>query len=461
MTGKLVTDANLYEVLTQVCDNQEYPDKAIERFIEKFEWQCRSEGFFSMGHDQCLQLVHKRIKGLEKKANKTSESGVAENPDKRRKEMHFVVWAAGIAKTVFGILKEIPDYRVENLPKGCNLVTLHAKLVFISKHFRGASLKLPPFDGLDKSWVPWKEQTFSILSAVGLDQLCAVNPDSMEEDDKRMVEALIRHDYWVGSALRGVLVKSRVSSIMVPKEGPILASKIWNKLVGHFECESAKTYKASAVATRVQTCRFKTVGELEAGYHKHVRDCNYLVSIEQASEKQAAHYLINSFSGISSMGSMAADKIDEVHIFVRNKTLEIDAGGRFKVISDNEPKESKASTRKARRMSSDEQGSDAKEGYPVPRETYLKLTNAEKKYVKNHKVMPDSAKRRLNLFETEGSDPEEKLPSKQMKGGSTFGGPKNQVSKVQATSKAKGNKFRSKGKFQRNRKFASAKGGSS
>ena len=97
---------------------------------------------------------------------------------------------------------------MENLPKGCNLVMLHAKLVFISKHFKGASLKLPPFDGLDGSWVSWKEQTFSILSAVGLDQLCTSHPDSMEGDDKRMVEALIHHDYWVGSALRGVLVKS-------------------------------------------------------------------------------------------------------------------------------------------------------------------------------------------------------------------------------------------------------------
>ena len=80
-----------------------------------------------------------------------------------------------------------------------------------------------------------------------------------------MVEALVRYDYWVGSALRGVLVKSRVSSIMLPKEGPILASKIWAKLVGFFECESAKTYKKSTVATRVHACHFKNVGELESG----------------------------------------------------------------------------------------------------------------------------------------------------------------------------------------------------
>ena len=97
------------------------------------------------------------------------------------------------------------------------------------------------------------------MSAVGLDQLCALDLSSQTEEDKRMVEALVRYDYWVGNALRGVLVKSRVSSIMLPKEGPILASKIWAKLVGFFECESAKTYKTSTVATRVHVDRKSVV----------------------------------------------------------------------------------------------------------------------------------------------------------------------------------------------------------
>ena len=103
-------------------------------------------------------------------------------------------------------MKEILDYKVKNLPKGNNLVILHAKLTFNSKHFKGASLKLPPFDGLNASWVLWKEQTFSVMSAVGLDQLCALDLLSQSEEDKRMVEALVRYNYWVGSALRGVLV---------------------------------------------------------------------------------------------------------------------------------------------------------------------------------------------------------------------------------------------------------------
>lgn len=458
MTGKFVTEATLSEVLIQVCDNQEYKEEGkIERYVNKLDWQCNMEGFFSMGHDHCLASIHKRAKSLEKKMKKPADSQNPDNTEKSRKEMLFVVWTAGITKTIFGILNQIPDYKVENLPKGCNLVTLHAKLVFISKHFKGSSLKLPPFDGLDGSWVSWKEQTFSILSAVGLDQLCTSHPDSMEVDDKRMVEALNRHDYWVGSALRGVLVKSRVSSIMVPKEGPVLASKIWNKLVKHFECESAKTYKASAISSRVQTCRFKTVAELESGYHKHVRDCNYLVSTGQASEKQAAHYLINSFSGISSMGSMTADKIDEVHHFVRNKTLEIDAGGRFKARFESEPKESKSGTRKARRVSSNEQGSEAGDERPVPYEMYMKLTNAEKKYVKNHKEMPESAKRRFELIEAEGSDPDGNMPAEKV-GGSITGGSKKQGSKVQPTSKAKGNKHKIKGRFQRKKKNTSSGG---
>ena len=113
--------------------------------------------FFSMGHDHCLTFIHKRVKSLEKKITKPTKSEGPKNCEKSRKEMHFVVWTAGITKTIFGILKEIPDYKVGNLPKGCNLVMLHAKLVFISKHFKGASLKLPPFDGLDGSWVSWKE----------------------------------------------------------------------------------------------------------------------------------------------------------------------------------------------------------------------------------------------------------------------------------------------------------------
>ena len=142
------------------------------------------------------------------------------------KEKRLLLRTASITKTVFGILKEITDYKVKNLPKGNNLVILHKKLTFVSKHFKGTSLKLPPFDEIDASWVIWKKQTFSVMSAVGLDQLYALDLSSQTDEDKRMVEGLVRNDYWVESALWGVLVKSRILSIMLPKEGPILASNI-------------------------------------------------------------------------------------------------------------------------------------------------------------------------------------------------------------------------------------------
>ena len=111
------------------------------------------------------------------------------------KEKRLLVWTASIVKTVFGILKEIPDYKMKNLPKGNNLVILHVKLTFISKYFKGTSLKSSPFDGLGASWVLWKEQIFSIMSAVGLDQLCALDLSSQTEEDKRIVEALVLYDY--------------------------------------------------------------------------------------------------------------------------------------------------------------------------------------------------------------------------------------------------------------------------
>ena len=66
--------------------------------------------------------------------------------------------------------------------------------------------------------------------------------------------------------------------------------------MGFFESESAKIYKASTVAARDHSCCFKNVGNLESGYNQHTYDCNYLVAIGQASEKQAAHYFVNSFS---------------------------------------------------------------------------------------------------------------------------------------------------------------------
>ena len=126
-----------------------------------------------------------------------------------------------------------------------------------------------------------------------------------------MVDTLVCYDYWVGSAQKGI-------------------------------------YKVSTILSRIQICRFKNVGKLESGYNWHTCDCNYLVAIGQASEKQAAHYLVNNFSRIRSMGSMTVDSIDKVHNFVRNKTLEIDAGERFSSKSENNPKESKTGTREAR-----------------------------------------------------------------------------------------------------------------
>ena len=88
----------------------------------------------------------------------------------------------------------------------------------------------------------------------------------------------------------------------------------------------------------------------------------------------------------------------------------------------------------------------------------MKLTNAEKKYVKNHKEMPESAKCHLELIETESSDPDGNMPAEKMQGGSITGGSKKQGSKVQPTSKAKGNKHKSKGRFQRKKKSTSSNG---
>ena len=53
-----------------------------------------------------------------------------------------------------------------------------------------------------------------------------------------------------------------------------------------------------------------------------------MVAIGKASEKQAAHVLINSFSGISSMGNTTVYLIYQVHNFVRNKILETDTTSR-------------------------------------------------------------------------------------------------------------------------------------
>ena len=433
MTDNLVTNTTLETVLIQVRNESDTPTGGLKDWVTNASWECFAVGFFGLGEDYCLKVIQKGMSDCTKKLkNLRTQPESNDKPvkrDKLTKERNLLVWIASTVKTVFGILKEIPDYKVKNLPKGDNLVILRAKLTFISKHFKGASLKLPPFDGLDASWVLWKEQTFSVMSAVGLDQLCSLNLSEQTDEDKRMIEALVRYDYWVGSALRGVLVKSRVSSIMLPKEGPVLASKIWAKLVGFFECESAKTYKSSTIAARVQTCRFKNIGELESGYNRHVRDCNYLVAIGQASVKQAAHYLINSFSGISSMGSVTTDSVDGVHNFFRNKTLEIDAGGRFKSkFESNDPKESKTGARKARRIVSSQKGSEAKNDFPVPRETYMKLTPSEKTYVKNHKQLPESAKRRFESNEAEGSDHED-MRSEKPHEGSTSGGSKKQKTK--------------------------------
>ena len=87
--------------------------------------------------------------------------------------------------------------------------------------------------------------------------------------------------------------------------------------------------------------------------------------------------------------------------------LEIDAGGRFMSKAENDPKESKTGTRKARRMVSNQKVSEAKNDLPVPCEMYMKLTNSEKTYVKNHKELPESTKCHFESIETEGSDHED------------------------------------------------------
>ena len=106
-------------------------------------------------------------------------------------------------------------------------------------------------------------------------------------------------------------------------------------------------------------------------------------------------------------------------------------------------------------MLSNDQGSDAKDEQPVPYEMYMKHTNTEKNYMKNYKEMPESAECCLELIKTEGSDPEGNVPAEKVQGGSASRGSKKQGSKAQPTSKAKGNKHKSKGKFQRKKKFTS------
>ena len=71
-----------------------------------------------------------------KKSMETFKSGECSIDDIKAlsKEKHFSVWAASTLKTIFGILKQISDYKVENLPKGGNLVILHTKLTFIGKN---------------------------------------------------------------------------------------------------------------------------------------------------------------------------------------------------------------------------------------------------------------------------------------------------------------------------------------
>ena len=81
------------------------------------------------------------------------------------------------------------------------------------------------------------------------------------------------------------------------------------------------------------------------------------------------------------MGSIPTDSVDKVHNFVRNKFLEIDAGGRFRSESEKDPKESKIGPRKARHVVSNQKGSEANDDLPVPHEMYMMLTNPEKMYV--------------------------------------------------------------------------------
>ena len=95
-----------------------------------------------------------------------------------------------------------------------------------------------------------------------------------------------------------------------------------------------------------------------------------------------------------------------------------------------------------------------KDDLPVPLEMYMKLTNPEKTYVKNHKELPESAKRRFNLIEAEGSDHEDMQTEKQHEG-STSGGSKKQKTKGKTAFKAKGSKkFKSKAKNQFKKKVS-------
>ena len=87
----------------------------------------------------------------------------------------------------------------------------------------------------------------------------------------------------------------------------------------------------------------------------------------------------------------------------------------------------------------------------------MKLSYSEKTYVKNHKELPESTKRRFETIEAEGSNKENMQTEKEHEG-SISGGLKKQKTKGKAAFKAKGNrKFKSKAKNQRNKKVSFAK----
>ena len=158
MTENLVTNTTLEKVLLQVLDGDDhFPNVELQNWDSYLRWECYVEGFFRLGEEYRLKLIQNGIILREKKARKIKEKSKSEKQlidhDALMKEKRLLVWTANIAKIVFGILKEVPDYKVKNLPKGDNLVTPHRKLTSISKYFKGTSLKFPPFDGINVSWV--------------------------------------------------------------------------------------------------------------------------------------------------------------------------------------------------------------------------------------------------------------------------------------------------------------------
>ena len=119
MTENLVTNTNLERVLNQVRDDDDQIlNGGFGQQIPYLSWECYTERFFGLGEDYCLKLIQTRLKQWKKKSRKDKKKAKSEDQPVDHKalvkEKCFLVWTTKMVKTVFGILKEIPDYNVKN-----------------------------------------------------------------------------------------------------------------------------------------------------------------------------------------------------------------------------------------------------------------------------------------------------------------------------------------------------------